>query len=106
MHEKEVISMKEWKDKANKNVEKWGVQTLEVMTLAMMEELGELTQAILQYRYLDPFEDTPIEDSELKYNHIIAELDDLAALMYQMKWVLEPHRKYDDLGTDARTPQH
>ena len=38
--------MKEWEKKANENVDKWGVQTLEVMALAMMEELGELTQAI------------------------------------------------------------
>ena len=100
--------MKEWKEKANKNVEKWGVQTLEVMTLCMMEELGELTQAILQYKYLDPFENKNVEDDEIKYNHIINELDDLAALMYQMKWVLEPHTKieYDRWGTDAITSQH
>lgn len=100
--------MKEWKEKANENVKKWGVQTLEVMTLAMMEELGELTQAILQYKYLDPLEDRNIEDNEIKYNHIIAELDDLAALMYQMKWVLEPHTKIENnhWGTDAITTQH
>jgi len=100
--------MKEWKKKANENVEKWGVQTLEIMTLAMMEELGELTQAILQYKYLDPFENRNVEDDEIKYNHIINELDDLAALMYQMKWVLEPHTKteYDQWGTDAITSQH
>ena len=93
---KEVKRMKKWEAKAKDNIDKWGVQTLEVMSLAMMEELGELTQAILQFKYSDPFEneiEESVEDRELKYNHIINELDDLAALMYQMKWVLEPHLK-------------
>ena len=101
--------MKEWKQKANDNINKWGIQTLEVMTLAMMEVLGELTQAILQYRHIDPFENDIVlsnEDRELKYNHIINELDDLAALMYQMKWVLVPHSKFDEFETNAWTPQH
>ena len=85
--------MKEWINKANKNIKKWGVQSLDILLLAMMEELGELTQAFLQYKYIDPLENKNIEDDEIKYNHIINELNDLAALIYQMKWVLEPNKK-------------
>ena len=77
-----------WKDKAIENVDKWGMQDKETIALAMVEELGELTQAILQYNELG--HDIPDTDEhELKHQRMLSELDDLAALMYQMKWTLK-----------------
>ena len=87
--------MTEWKWKAMENVDKWGLQNKETLALAMMEELGELTQAILQYNELG--HDIPDADEhELKYNRMLNELDDLAALMYQMKWVLKGIKENED----------
>ena len=37
--------------KAEENIEKWGVQHLETLVLAIAEETGELAQALLQYRH-------------------------------------------------------
>jgi len=37
--------------KANKNLEKWGVQDFETLGLAVCEEAGELAQAILQNKH-------------------------------------------------------
>jgi len=37
--------------RANRNIEKWGVQDLETLGLAVAEECGELCQAILQARH-------------------------------------------------------
>lgn len=81
--------MNTWEQKATENINKWGHQSVDLLALLMVEELGELTQAILQYKYLNPLENRNVEDDELKYNRIKSELDDLAALMYQMKWVLD-----------------
>ena len=79
--------MEEWYNKAKQNIDKWGLQDKETIALAMMEELGELTQAILQYNELS--HDVPdSSENQLKYERMNNELDDLAALMYQMKWVL------------------
>ena len=80
--------MSKWEDIAMENVEKWGMQDKETLALAMMEELGELTQAILQYNELD--HDVPnVVEHQLKYQRMVDELDDLAALMHQMKWCLK-----------------
>lgn len=84
-----VDIMNNWKEKATANRAKWGTQTVDELALIMMERLGKLTQAILQYKYLDPLENRNVEDDELKYNQIKNELDDLTSLMYQMKWVLD-----------------
>lgn len=62
-----------WLTKADRNIKKWGIQSMKDVCLAMQEELGELTQAILQFHH----EGTPIE-------RVSKELDDLAALCYQM----------------------
>jgi NTP pyrophosphatase (non-canonical NTP hydrolase) len=37
--------------RANRNLQKWGVQDLETLGLAVAEECGELCQAILQARH-------------------------------------------------------
>ena len=67
-----------WAEKAGENIEKWGQQELETLLLATQEELGELTQAVLEARAEggDP-------------NRAFEELADLAALMYQIHWTLE-----------------
>jgi len=66
--------------KAMDNVEKWGVQERETLLLAMLEELGELTQNCLENRY------------ENGLNNEYNELYDLTALMYQYMIVLEQDR--------------
>lgn len=68
---------REWGEKAEANVEEWGFQDIEVLLLAAQEELGELSQAYLEtvHEGGDP---ERVED----------ELDDLAALCFQMKWAL------------------
>ena len=77
-----------WEQKAHKNVAKWGKQSEDILLLAMMEELGELAQAYLQYTHLDSIE--PEEGiAELKYNRIKSELHDMMALGFQLWWVLE-----------------
>ena len=68
---------REWAAKAVANVEEWGHQRRETLLLAMLEELGELTQATLEAKH---------EDGNPA--HIQEELDDLAALMYQMQWAM------------------
>lgn len=69
-----------WYDKADKNVDEWGIQDPAEVLLAMQEELGELTQAYLEATYEDGDRDLP-ED----------ELDDLAALCYQFVWSIREH---------------
>lgn len=63
-----------WEQQATENVEKWGLQDLESLLLATQEELGELTQAVLEANH---------EDGDPE--RIQGELDDLAALMYQLQ---------------------
>lgn len=66
-------------EQAVENVTKWGLQDPEVILLAIMEELGELTQAYLEWTY---------EDGDLE--RIDEELIDLAALLYQLHWSMRP----------------
>lgn len=63
----------EWCERAGENIDAWGIQTHEVILLSMQEELGELTQAYLEWMHEDGDED-----------RIREELDDLAALCIQM----------------------
>lgn len=67
-----------WADKAEENVEEWGLQDVETLLLAMQEEQGELAQAHLEAEH---------EDGDAA--RIAAELDDLAALCIQLRWRLE-----------------
>jgi hypothetical protein len=61
-----------WAVKADQNVEEWGVQAERTLLLAMQEELGELTQAVLE------------ADSEGgDESRIHDELEDLGALLVQ-----------------------
>lgn len=64
----------EWiKRKAEKNIDKWGVQNFETLALAVSEESGELAQAVLQYKWEGG-----------KIGRISQEALDLAALCVQV----------------------
>lgn len=65
----------EWEEKARENVEDWGQQEREIILLCMQEELGELTREVLKSSNADP-----------RRKRTEAELDDLAALMFQFYW--------------------
>lgn len=67
-----------WREKAEENIEKWGLQDVDTLLLAMQEEQGELSQAYLEAEY---------EDGDAR--RIAKELDDLAALCIQLRWRLE-----------------
>ena len=70
-----------WEEKAEVNVEKWGEQNIETLLLAIQEELGELTQATLEYREEDGY-----------YGPLFDELDDLGALLIQFHGAIDGHR--------------
>lgn len=63
-----------WVQKANSNIQDWGLQSMDTLLLAMQEELGELTQAYLEYTHENESSD-----------QIPDELDDLAALLIQFR---------------------
>lgn len=63
-----------WAEKAEENIEEWGVQEIDTLLLAMQEELGELTQAYLEHQA----EGGDFED-------IGRELDDLVPLCIQLR---------------------
>jgi NTP pyrophosphatase (non-canonical NTP hydrolase) len=73
-----------WRDKGEENIEKWGRQGFGTLLLAAQEEMGELTQAYLEAR-----------DESGDPERMQTELDDLAALLVQMAWLL------DDPGIDV-----
>lgn len=68
------VSSEFWIKKAQENIDKWGLQDVSTLILAMMEELGELAQAHLQavHEHKDP-------------ERISEELDDLMVLGYQLR---------------------
>jgi NTP pyrophosphatase (non-canonical NTP hydrolase) len=61
-----------WIGQADRNIRKWDLQDEETLLLAIQEELGELTQAVLEARS---------EGGDPK--RIDEELDDLGALLLQ-----------------------
>jgi len=61
-----------WIGKASENIDEWGLQDEEKLLLTIQEELGELTQALLEARY-EGGDESLIAD----------ELDDLGALLLQ-----------------------
>lgn len=73
-----ITAMNDWLSKAKDNIEKWGMQDIPTLLLAMTEELGELAQAYLQYKH----EHQPKKRIE-------KELADLAALCCQLQWRIE-----------------
>ncbi|MFC6716252.1 hypothetical protein ACFQGT_07895 [Natrialbaceae archaeon GCM10025810] len=79
---------KRWGEKAQENVEKWGLQDVETLLLAAVEEQGELTQAVLEAR-----------DENGDPSRIQDELDDLAALMFQLQWAIDEHSLPKDGGS-------
>ncbi len=76
-----------WIGKAGENIDRWGLQDEETLLLAIQEELGELTQAVLEARAEggDP-------------ERIDEELDDLGALLLQFHE--RRKRRSLDTGTD------
>ena len=67
--------MRKWRQKARRNLLEWGEQSYPVLALAIVEELGELAQAILEHEY---------EGGDAQ--RIPEELADLGALGYQVYW--------------------
>lgn len=66
-----------WESKAEENVDEWGLQDVQTLLLATQEELGELTRAVLEF-----------DNEDGDPGEVWAELDDLAALMYQLQWAV------------------
>lgn len=86
---------KQWAKRAGENVDKWGEQDLETLLLAAQEELGELTQAVLEAR---------AENGDPE--RIVEEIVDLAALLFQIRWTvawqnLQTDTDHDDPDTRA-----
>ena len=71
-----------WGEKAQTNVDTWGLQDIPTLLLAMQEEQGELAQAYLESEH---------ESGDVA--RIESELDDLAALCIQLWWKLESESK-------------
>lgn len=63
-----------WAEQADENMEKWGLQDTRTLLLALQEELGELTQSVLEHQA----EGEPAEP-------IQEELDDMVALCLQFQ---------------------
>lgn len=77
-----------WHERADENVDEWGLQDPAVILLAMQEELGELTQAYLEATYEDGDQELPRE-----------EMHDLGALLFQLHWALREHeRAFTEVG--------
>ena len=72
------MAQERWRDRAESNIDEWGLQDVETLLLAMQEELGELTQAHLQAR-----------DEDGASGRVADELDDLGALCVQLERALE-----------------
>jgi NTP pyrophosphatase (non-canonical NTP hydrolase) len=81
------VLMSQWRAQAIENIEKWGLQDEETLLLAMQEELGELTQAVLEARE---------EDGDPR--RIGEELDDLGPLLIQLHKALK--NRADGTATD------
>lgn len=80
-----TTSAEEWIDTAEENVDEWGEQSIETLLLATQEELGELTQAFLEYRNEDGY-----------YGPIYNELNDLGPLLIQLHWAIDRHDLQQD----------
>lgn len=70
-----------WREKARTNIEKHGKQDRATILLCMVEELGELTQAHLQY-----------EGEDGGHFRMFEELSDLSALCYQFQELISIER--------------
>lgn len=72
---------RQWQQKAEENAREHGTQHPETLLAAMQEEVGEVGQAYLDATY---FDDADQED-------LAEEIDDLAALLIQLRWSVEDH---------------
>jgi len=70
-----------WANQSRENVEEWGEQDIETLLIAIQEELGELSQATLEYR-----------SENGTYEPLFEELDDLGALLFQFHGAISAHR--------------
>jgi len=71
-YEASSVVFDRWIGQADENVAEWGLQDERTLLLAIQEELGELTQAVLE---------ASAEDGDPE--RIDEELDDLGALLLQ-----------------------
>ena len=69
------MPMRRWRQQAQRNLLEWGEQSYPVLALAIVEELGELAQALLEHEY---------EDGDAE--RMPDELADLGALAYRVYW--------------------
>lgn len=88
MSDQSTDAVERWEEKAEENIEEWGDQSIETLLLAAQEELGELTQATLEYR---------AEDGD--YENIFDEIDDLGALLIQLHEAASAHQ-FDGVEDD------
>lgn len=72
---------REWQQKAEENVREHGTQHPETLLAAMQEEVGEVAQAYLDATYFD----------EADQEDLAEEIEDLAALLVQLRWSVEDH---------------
>lgn len=78
-----------WEAKAEENVEEWGEQSIETLLLALQEELGEVTQAVLEHR-----------EEDRNYGPIFEEIDDIGALLFQLDDAACAHRFRECVESD------
>jgi len=81
------VAFDRWLGKADENIEEWGLQDERTLLLAIQEELGELTQAVLE---------ASAEDGDP--DRIDEELDDLGALLLQFHEAR--NQRYVGTGTE------
>jgi NTP pyrophosphatase (non-canonical NTP hydrolase) len=80
MPEASSTAFDRWMGKADENIAEWGLQDERTLLLAMQEELGELTQAVLE---------ASAEGGDP--DRIDEELDDLGALLLQFHEARNAH---------------
>ncbi|WP_049930928.1 DUF5817 family protein [Halosimplex carlsbadense] len=69
------------REKAEENVREHGTQHPETLLAAIMEEVGEISRAYLDATYFDEADPGDLDE----------EIDDLAALLVQLRWSVEDH---------------
>lgn len=72
---------RDWQEKAEDNVREHGTQHPETLLAAIEEEAGEVARAYLDATYFD----------EADQRDLTREIDDLAALLVQLRWAVEDH---------------
>jgi NTP pyrophosphatase (non-canonical NTP hydrolase) len=97
------------REKAEENVQEHGTQHPETLLAAIEEEAGEIARAYLDATYFDEADPEDLDE----------EIDDLAALLMQLRWSVEDHpmafepfptaeeiekRNETEFGTDETEP--